>query len=707
MRLALGTVALCALVALPFAARFADLSPGLRAPHRSSDAASLIRRQQFEAAHEILARQARSGSRDTLLQFRLAICERALGMADSAYARLLRLEGALPLLEDHRRLWIARSLEQLAATGPDSAAALSSYRDLLALSPHEAVADSAHRYLAAALRDARLWEEALAVYEEQRATGGPDATLLYRIAEAQERSGKQSRARRTRLELIRSYPAHRMALDASRQLAPRTTEERYARAQVFYRHRDDRRAIEDLRRLLRSSPTRELQARAEYVLGRAYARSGQLARARHTFERLHETHGWPSALYRLAGLEVSSNRDLDAVDTYLEFVEHYPAHDLADDALWQAAKAAERHDEFALAGRVYRQLATDYGASDYAEDAAWGEGFSLYCLGDFDGALDIFRHVARQARQPHMVDQGLYWAAKAAQRLGNDDESRTLFARAAEGFPRSYYSSRAVALGFGGQHLPPRTPSLRSPLDISALDLRRLRGSDHVRRAFLFGDLGLAGQAEGELRLAERANRGNADALLVLRDGYDMLGLHDRALVLSTRARHADRDLDRLYPNYYWEEIAEASRDAQVDPYLVLSVIRQESYFNEDAVSHAGAVGLMQIMPQTGRRLARSAGVAFERRLLFDPEVSIQFGSRFLADQVRSFGPDTGGLQFPLGLAAYNAGPRVARRWLERFPNEDDDVFVERIPYKETRLYVKKVLKNYAIYKQLSGERDA
>ena len=113
----------------------------------------------------------------------------------------------------------------------------------------------------------------------------------------------------------------------------------------------------------------------------------------------------------------------------------------------------------------------------------------------------------------------------------------------------------------------------------------------------------------------------------------------------------------------------------------------------------------MQIMPQTGRRIARSMGVRpFNRRLLFDPDTSIRFGSRYLGDQVKSFmaGP-TSGIGLELGLAAYNAGPHIARQWVERFPHEDADAFVERIPYKETRLYVKKVLRNYTIYKTLLG----
>lgn len=710
-RLALGTTALCAIVLLPFAARFlveGSTAGRTRAP--VSDAVLLIRRQRFEAAYEVLSRRPSNAVEiDVVHQYRLAVCERALGMADSAYARLLRLEGALPVLEDYRRLWIARSLETIATSSGDSAAAISGYRDLLTLPVSVAVADSARLYLGSALRHGGRYAEALQTYRDHQAASGTSPGILFRIGEVSRLDGDVDGARQASLELMRSFPGHHLALDVSRRLRPRTWDERYARAQVYYRHRDDRRAIDDLRKLLRTDPRHELAPHAEYVLGRAYARSGQLARARHTFERLHERHGWPSALYRLAGLHVSGDQDLRAVDTYVDFASRYPRHELADDALWQAAKAAERRDEFATARRLYAQLAADYGDSEYAEEAAWGEGFGLYCLKWYEDALLVFRRVGKHARQPHIVDQSLFWAGKATLRLDRKDEARLLFTEAASGFPRSYYATRAISMGYGEPRLASRNRTPREPLEAAALDMRRVAGADHVRRALALGNLGLATAARSELRLAERANKGDADALLVLRDSYDILGLHDRALLLSTRSAGHDDDIHRLYPSHYWDEVASAARDASVDPYLVLSVIRQESYFNETAVSHAGAVGLMQIMPQTGHKLARKLGVSsFDRSLLFDPGVSIRLGARFLGDQVRSFAGGSHDLQFPLGLAAYNAGPRVARRWLERFPVEDADAFVERIPYKETRLYVKKVLKNYTIYKTLNGfEPDA
>ena len=105
-RLALGTIALCALVLLPFVARFLTGGPTSRARSKLSDAALLIRRQQFQPAYDLLSRQTSGPEQSVLHQYRLAVCERALNLADSAYARLLRLEGTSPLLEGYRRLWL-------------------------------------------------------------------------------------------------------------------------------------------------------------------------------------------------------------------------------------------------------------------------------------------------------------------------------------------------------------------------------------------------------------------------------------------------------------------------------------------------------------------------------------------------------------------------------------------------------------------------
>ncbi len=703
-RFALATTAVCAVVLLPFIVRIALHEPRSRPqPRPVTDVAELMRRQQFRQAY-VQLREAQPDSLNPWHQsLRLAICERALGQHAVAAGRLASIESLPDHLRQYRELWLTRSREQLG----DTTAAIVGYRALLA-EGHRAIADSARHYLARLYTATRQHDEALELFREQlRSSPAFKGDLLYRISLSQAALGDEKGARKTQLKLMTEHPSHRLALDVASRFTVRTPRQQYVRAVVRYNHGDDRRTIDGLRRLLRRNDVSDqLASDAEYLLGRSYSRSGQQSRAQRTFERLHQERGRPSALYRLAGLQVRSDDDLDAVDTYRQFVRLYPHHSLADDALWQAAKAAERHDEFSLAGEVYRQLHRSYPGSDLSENARWSVAFTHYCRGQNERALALFLEAARTSRQPHIVDQSWYWAGKTARRLGQEEESTKHFSRAAAGFPRSYYSSRAVNLGFGSDQLPKAPAVLRAAASVPER-ARHLAGADYVVRAYALWDLGLASVAEAELRHAERLHHRDTSALRLIHEGYEELRLHDRALRLATQlvSSNDPAQMVSLYPSYYWDQIAEAAHDAKVDPYLILSVIRQESFFNSDAVSRVGAVGLMQIMPQTGRKLARSLGVRpFERNLLFDPDVSIRFGTQFLGDQVRSFqrGP-AHNLGTALGLAAYNAGPSVTQSWLKRFPYEDQDAFVERIPYKETRLYVKKVLKNLAIYRTLNG----
>ena len=715
-KLVLTTAALCFVVILPFAARIAlDESVHHDAAPSRDKVGQLLSLGRFALAHDMLQQLPRddlSRHERTTLSYQQALCERALGQREKAYHRLERLRGARPRLEDYRRLWMARALDEM----DEESAASTAYGDLLISSHSPAVADSARMYLASLCERQADHHRAIDLYRQQlEASPSPPAAVLYQLARAYDALPDRDAALRTRLELLEARPGHRLALDALRQVGgPKSPRMVFARALVYYEHASYRRAVRGFKEFLSAYASDSRASDARYMLGRAYQRSGQLARARRTFEKAHSQDGRPAALYRIGGIQVRSGRDGEAIDTYLRFARLYPHHDLADDALWQAAKAAERHSDFGRAQELYRQLAQTYSGREYGDEARWSVGFMDYCREEYAAALQTFDEVSRAAREPHIVDQSLFWAGKSAGQLQLADQAGLFFHRAARGFPRSYYSSRAVSLGYGADPgaagsfvaLEPNQRAARAGARRKA-DAAVVQGLDYLRRAVDLGELGMVGLARVELSLAEQLNLGSLDALRVIRDQYEAAGILDGALRLSTRIFAAANDADEiwhLYPSYYWDQVEAAAREARVDPYLVLSVIRQESYFDEDAVSRAGAVGLMQIMPQTGRTLARKLGMrSFDRRVLFDPQMSIRMGTQFLGDQVRSFmsGP-TRPLGYELGLAAYNAGPRVARQWVERFPYEDPDAFVERIPYRETRLYVKKVLKNLTIYRTLS-----
>ena len=156
------------------------------------------------------------------------------------------------------------------------------------------------------------------------------------------------------------------------------------------------------------------------------------------------------------------------------------------------------------------------------------------------------------------------------------------------------------------------------------------------------------------------------------------------------------------YPQGYWDSIATYSKKYGQDPYFIAAIIREESQFQAAALSPAGARGVMQVMPQTGEWVARNVSVpGFDRSRLFEPDTAINVGTWYIGHLMKRFKGD------PLFVAAaYNAGPEAVTSWLSRNGSAgmERDVFVESIPFTETRGYVKKVLRNYAEYKRIYGK---
>jgi soluble lytic murein transglycosylase len=170
---------------------------------------------------------------------------------------------------------------------------------------------------------------------------------------------------------------------------------------------------------------------------------------------------------------------------------------------------------------------------------------------------------------------------------------------------------------------------------------------------------------------------------------------------ISGRDPEARRFLHLLYPLPARFDIPEKARQRGLDPFLVAGLIHQESVFMHDAVSPAGAVGLMQIMPATGRRVAEKIGLeGFAPASLREPEVNLRIGTAYLEGLATRYEED-----WPKVFAAYNAGPGAVARWTTLMPMAETDEFVEGILYRETRIYVKKVLFNWSLYHRIYGGR--
>jgi soluble lytic murein transglycosylase len=224
----------------------------------------------------------------------------------------------------------------------------------------------------------------------------------------------------------------------------------------------------------------------------------------------------------------------------------------------------------------------------------------------------------------------------------------------------------------------------------------------------LLSNGGLADAAVRELQAAASQEDGTwapPEMARVYQDG----GRYDRGIEIMKRTtpNYFAVDLpdlprpywEALFPKAYWTDLRKYSVLNGLDPYLVASLIRQESEFNAMALSHANAVGLMQLLPKTGKTVAKQVKLkGYSAPQLFTPAVNLELGTRYFKEMVDKYNG-----QFEYALAAYNAGTDRVGDWLEQGHYRDPQEFVESIPFTETREYVQAILRNASVYRQLYG----
>ena len=279
-----------------------------------------------------------------------------------------------------------------------------------------------------------------------------------------------------------------------------------------------------------------------------------------------------------------------------------------------------------------------------------------------------------------------YWRARALAALGRNAEAPWAEIAA----ERDYYGFLAA------DRIDAPYRFRRPPAGEISGDIDRIERGGGFRRALEFHAIGYRNRFEREWKhLVERLEGGEltAAAELASRQGW-----HFEAIRAAARAREFDR-LDLRFPLAWKDEAAAAARDHGLDPAWVLAIIRMESAFRSNARSSAGALGLMQLLPATGRRTARAAGIRHTGpRALLHPENNIRLGAAYLRRLLdRMHGHPA------LASAAYNAGPHRAERWLAAGEGMEPELWVEFVPYIETRQYIKRVLEYRIVYQHRLG----
>ena len=289
--------------------------------------------------------------------------------------------------------------------------------------------------------------------------------------------------------------------------------------------------------------------------------------------------------------------------------------------------------------------------------------------------------IAAMPEQEQQQSRWIYWSARAADAIGEPEAARFLFAKLAG--ERGYYSFlSAERLG---------QPFQFNASGITASDamIASIEQQAGVQRAYEWLKLGKRSKAAREWHHAlagANPERWQAAAILASRWQW-----YDQVIRAAFKANKLDAMQDR-FPIAFEKSVMKAAKETGLKPASIWSIIRQESAFNQHAVSYVGAKGLMQLMPKTARKVARKLGMGKGRPRLFSPSVNIRLGATYLATQKSRFG------NLALASAAYNAGPHRVSRWLKRMPFDDPEAWVEAIPFNETRRYVQQVMAFVSVY---------
>ncbi len=289
--------------------------------------------------------------------------------------------------------------------------------------------------------------------------------------------------------------------------------------------------------------------------------------------------------------------------------------------------------------------------------------------------------IAAMPEQEQQQSRWIYWSARAADGIGEPEAARFLFAKLAG--ERGYYSFlSAERLG---------QPFQFNPSGITAPDgmVASIEQQAGVQRAYEWLKLGKRSKAAREWHHAlAGANPETWQAAAILASRWQW---YDQVIRAAFKANKLGAMQDR-FPIAFEKAVMKAAKETGLKPASIWSIIRQESAFNQRAVSYVGAKGLMQLMPRTARNVARKLGMGKGRPRLFSPSVNIRLGATYLATQKSRFG------NLALASAAYNAGPHRVSRWLKRMPLDDPEAWVEAIPFNETRRYVQQVMAFITVY---------
>ena len=740
------TIAFCLLLTLFSSSMFLSF---VRASDESefAEALDLVEGMDYSRAVEILEhlfQKAETPETRSKYYHVAATCYRRLGRwakANSHYQSALEADEFT--FADLARLHIATGYRNLYNYG----AAIKWYETILSEHPDSSSAREARYQLGECYYIIGRHEAAIRHYEEF-IEDYPEETRVreaaYKIGDAYQELGKWSDAYVMYQGMLRRNMKDEMAgmavnkirfLILSHPTLPITRDDRMYYGLTSYYAKQYKAAREELKKVI-GEPD-DLSAKAAYFIAESYYRERKYSEAIEQYasvaEKYPQSEYAETSQYQIALCHRRAGREKKFRALLAEFAVTYPISGLADDAGFQIAEYHRGQERYREAESAYGEIVAKYPESDLADDALWNVGWCNIKLKDRAKSKQAFQQLLDEYPDSRLTDSARFWLGVNYERMGKWQEAVDTY-REIMGNGTWYYSDRAkrrverldeqgkISEGAASVQYEkikidesvPAWQNINAPLPARVQDLLALR---------IFDD------AVGELLIAAKADEALESIYYNLSMSYKKMGDFSRsrkyAWQLSRLPGMKNEDgaipsqLHRMvYPIAFRDAVFSNSEKNDLDPLLVLAIMREESAYDPSAVSWAGAMGLIQVMPSTGRDIARDLKIEpFKAEMLLQPETNIRMGTWYLAGLINRLGENVSKALAERKLAesersyivkmlaagAYNGGESRVRRWVKKYGIKDIDEFVESIPIPETKRYIKKVFNSYEIYKALDA----
>lgn len=412
---------------------------------------------------------------------------------------------------------------------------------------------------------------------------------------------------------------------------------------------------------------------------------------------------------KLVNLQLSLKKDeheRKRVERLKDVLDMQTDRETRKQALTALIEVASAKNQDAYLRQLVPELVKLDRLSDTALQRFWDKAWGAYIARDFKTARELFTFIRNTYTNPNVRRQSTYWLARIAERTGDKKGAEKVYTELANGDYEDLYGRFAERRG--------AKRSKGNMVKLSAAprwsEVAEKSMPDELRLAYELVALNVVRDARSELQdNSNDLNRKWSDALLA-----QMLYQQGQTHVAYRYMRRAFPEIatieqssvprefiEMYYPLSHKEKIFAEAKRHNLDPYLVMALIRQESAYDPQIKSPVGATGMMQIMPPTGKELAGKLGKSWSPGKLTNPEYNIELGTFYLKQLINRFGGSS-----ELALAAYNGGMGNVWKWQRAFAGRANDEFLESIPFSETRGYVKRITLMRSTYQQMHEELD-